>query len=95
MSGILMACQSANKQREQIIVVKESDVCRKVLSVDGMNCVGCEVTLEEKLSKIEGVVAVRASHKTNQVRIEFDSTKTDMRTIKSVITQSGYKVLDK
>lgn len=88
-----MACQNSDKQQQPTIVVKESDICRKTLVVDGMACVGCEVTIEEKLSKIEGVVNVKASHKAKQVKVEFDSTKTDLKTIKSNIVESGYKLL--
>jgi copper chaperone len=90
----LMACQNAGKKEQHTIVVKESEICRKTLVVDGMACVGCEVTIEEKLSKIDGVVNVKASHKTKQVKVEFDSTKTDLSIIKSSIIESGYKLVE-
>lgn len=89
----LIACQNRHKPEQPTIVVKESNICRKTLTVDGMACVGCEVTIEEKLSKIEGVVSVKASHKNKQVKVEFDSTKTNLKTIKSSIVKSGYKLL--
>lgn len=87
------SCQISSRQKAEPIVVRESDLCKKTIGVDGMACVGCEVTIEEKLSKIEGVVSVKASRKANQVIVEFDSTKTDLNTIKSNIAESGYKLL--
>lgn len=93
-SCFIMACQPTGKH-EQTITVKESDLCRETLIVDGMSCVGCEVTIEEKLLKIDGMVDVKASHKTGQVKVEFDSTKIDINTIKAAIVEAGYKLRTK
>ena len=89
--SILTSCTSSNKKPKKVLVVKESDIVRKKIGVNGMTCVGCEVTLEENISKIDGVVSVKASHKDNRAIIEFDSTKTDIKTIKKTINKSGYK----
>ena len=89
--AFLASCSSADSKSENIITVKESDIVRERISVDGMTCVGCEVTLEENISKIEGVVSVRASHTDKEAIIEFDSTKTDINTITKTIKNSGYK----
>lgn len=56
----LSACAPADRQPQEVRVVRASDVCRKTLGVDGMACVGCEVTIEEKLSKIDGMVSVKS-----------------------------------
>ncbi len=74
-------------------MVKESDIVRKDIGVRGMTCVGCEVTLEDNISRIEGVVHVRASHADKKVTVEFDSTKTDIQSITRVISKSGYNLL--
>ena len=87
----LTSCTSSNKKDKKVIVVKESDIVKKNIGVNGMTCVGCEVTLEENISKIKGVVSVKASHKENKAIIEFDSTKTDIKTIKKTIKEAGYK----
>lgn len=85
------SCNSSDKKSEKVIVVKESDIVREKIGVNGMTCVGCEVTLEENISKIEGVVSVKASHTEKEAIIEFDSTKTDIKTISKTIKESGYK----
>ncbi len=90
-TSFLTSCTSSDKKAKKVIVVKESDIVKKNISVNGMTCVGCEVTLEESISKIEGVVSVKASHKENKAIIEFDSTKTDIKTIKKTIKKAGYK----
>ena len=89
--SIITSCLSSDKKPEKVIVIKESNIVRKSIGVDGMTCVGCEVTLEENVSKIKGVVSVKASHTENKATIEFDSTKTDIKTITKTIKESGYK----
>ncbi len=82
---------TSDKKQNNIIVVKESNIVKKDITVKGMTCVGCEITLEENVSKIEGVVNVKASHKKEKAFIEFDSTKTNIQTIKKSIKKAGYK----
>ena len=89
--SILPSCSLSNKKNEKAIVIKESDIVRKSIGVNGMTCVGCEVTLEQNISKIEGVVSVKASHTEKKATIEFDSTKTDIKTITKTIKETGYK----
>jgi len=93
--SIITSCTSSDKKSEKVIVVKESDIVREKIGVNGMTCVGCEVTLEENISKIEGVVSVKASHTEKEAIIEFDSTKTDINTITKTIKESGYKPFNK
>ncbi len=93
--AFVTSCSSVNKKSEKVIIVKESDIVRENIGVNGMTCVGCEVTLEENISKIEGVVSVKASHTNEEAIIEFDSTKTDINTITKIIEKSGYKPINK
>jgi len=84
------SCTFNNKFKE-IIIVKESNLLKKNITVKGMTCVGCEVTLEGELLKIKGVVNVKASHNEDKAFITFDSTKTNLKIIKNVIRKAGYK----
>ena len=93
--SIITSCTSSDKKSEKVILVKESDIVREKIGVNGMTCVGCEVTLEENISKIEGVVSVKASHTEKEAIIEFDSTKTNINTITKTIKESGYKPFNK
>ncbi|MCF6359712.1 MAG: cation transporter [Cyclobacteriaceae bacterium] len=91
----IASCSSSDNNSQKVIFVKESDIVRENIGVNGMTCVGCEVTLEENISKIQGVVSVKASHTNKEAIIEFDSTKTDINTITKTIEQSGYKPFNK
>ncbi len=86
------ACES--QSRAQTIVVKTSNIEHKKISVLGMTCVGCEVTLESTLKKIVGIVNVKASHSDKVVVVDYDKTKTNMAEITHAINEAGYKVTD-
>ena len=85
-----LGCTQEKKQK--IVEVKASNIVQKRIGVEGMTCVGCEVTLEKALSKVEGVVKVKASAKHNEAYISYDKSKTDKEAIAKEIKEAGYKV---
>lgn len=88
-----ISCHS-NSMHEKTdpIIIKQKDIVRTHVGVNGMTCVGCEVTLEHSLSKIIGVVNVKASAHKNEAVIEFDKTKTNKSKIENEISKIGYDV---
>ncbi len=92
MLGLLIttSCLNSKTESKNVITINESDIIKKQIEVKGMTCVGCEVTLEGEISKITGVVSVRAFHKEDKVVVEFDSTKTDLNKIIKTVNDSGY-----
>ena len=94
-ASFITSCSSFDNKSKKVVVVNESDIVKETVGVNGMTCVGCEVTLEDNISTIEGVVSVKASHTEKEAVIEFDSTKTDIKTITQIIKESGYKPFDK
>lgn len=62
------------------------------ISVSGMKCGGCENTIKTKLSSIDGVLVVEASHKDKRVDVEFDPAKIDMDEIEDAIADAGFSV---
>ena len=63
-----------------------------VFTVTGMKCGGCESNITDKLLSLDGVVSVSASHKDDEVEVEFDSAKTDVDSIIDAITEAGFTV---
>ena len=63
-----------------------------ILTVIGMKCGGCESNISEKLKAIDGVVSVKASHKDNEVSVEFDADKTSLDAIEEAISDAGFTV---
>jgi copper chaperone len=63
-----------------------------VLTVRGMKCGGCEANISEKLKAVDGVLSVKASHKDNEVGVEFDAEKTSLDDIEDTIIEAGFMV---
>ncbi|MDQ7090729.1 MAG: heavy-metal-associated domain-containing protein [Methylococcales bacterium] len=63
------------------------------LTVTGMKCGGCETNAKTKLDAVDGIIDVIASHKNNEIKIEFDPEKINNEVIIEVITEAGYKVM--
>lgn len=62
------------------------------LTVTGMKCGGCETAVKDALATLAGVASVHASHKENQVVVEYDEGQTDPEAIKKTIKGKGYGV---
>ena len=62
------------------------------ITVKGMKCNGCEDKLFGSLSALNGVLSVKASHKDQQVDVEFDPDKTDLDEIEDTIYDAGFSV---
>lgn len=60
--------------------------------IEGMTCVGCEVTVNSELSKVKGVIAYKTSYASKSSLVTFDKSKVDVKTIEAVILKTGYKV---
>ena len=79
-SFLFVACDSKAPKTE-VMTVKASNLVKETVPVKGMTCVGCETRLEKSVSKLEGVVTFKASSQNNSATLEFDKSKTDLKTV--------------
>lgn len=63
----------------------------EVVGADRLNCEGCEERVEQALKKVSGVEQVRAKSSKQQVRVMFDSSVLDAKTIAERIATAGYQ----
>lgn len=61
-----------------------------VLSVDNMACVSCEMRIENAISAVDGVTAVKANAETKTVRVSFDRQRTNVEVILAASNEAGY-----
>ncbi len=59
------------------------------LTVTGMNCGGCESTVEDALSALEGVEDVSADNEADTVTVEGDADEGDLV---ATIEDAGFEV---
>ena len=64
------------------------------LKVTGMKCGGCENNVNNKLKALNGVQSSTASSKNQEVTVEYDNAKTDLKKIGNAIAEAGYTVVE-
>lgn len=61
-----------------------------VLSVPGMDCPMCPITVRRALSAVDGVYEAEADLKTKQARAVFDPARTDVDALIAAVENSGF-----
>ena len=61
-------------------------------TIQGMTCSGCELEVNNELSKVNGVIAYKTSYATKSSLVTFDKSKVDVKTIEAAINKTGYKI---
>jgi len=87
-SILFVACGSENANTE-VVKVKASNLVKETVNVKGMTCVGCETRFEKSILKMDGVLAFKASSQNNTAMLEFDKSKTDLKTVQKTLDTLG------
>ncbi|RYY47380.1 MAG: mercuric transport protein MerTP [Chitinophagaceae bacterium] len=61
-------------------------------TIQGMSCSGCELEVNNELSKVAGVIAYNTSYAGKSSLVTFDKSKVDVKTIAAAINKTGYTV---
>lgn len=60
------------------------------LSVPGMFCSVCPITVKKALSKVDGVIQTKASLEKREATVTFDDAKTTVNALIQATTDAGY-----
>lgn len=60
------------------------------LSVPGMTCAACPITVKKALSKVEGVSKTEVSYEKREAVVTFDDTKTSIQKLTKASADAGY-----
>lgn len=60
------------------------------LSVPGMDCPVCPLTLKTALSRVNGVAKVDVSFEKREATVTFDDTRTDVEALRNATANAGY-----
>ena len=60
------------------------------LSVPGMNCSACPITIKKALQKVEGVDKVAVTFEPKEAVVTFDDAKTTVGKLTESTTKAGY-----
>lgn len=61
-----------------------------VLSVPGMNCVACPVTVKKALMNVRGVISATIEFNNKRATVIFDDQKTSVAQLTQATAQAGY-----
>lgn len=74
--------------------MKERLAC-KTLMISNMTCSSCEMRIENKLGKMDGIVNIRAQFSTSRVDVTYDANIVGLDAIIQAIEKLGYSVMNK
>ncbi len=60
------------------------------LSVSGMTCAACPITIRKALTDVDGVTEAVVSFDKKEAVVTFDDAKTDVSTLIEATTNAGY-----
>lgn len=60
------------------------------LSVPGMTCAACPITVETALNNIEGVSQADASYPDREAKVTFDDAETSVEALTQATANAGY-----
>ena len=60
------------------------------LSVPGMNCDLCPLTIKKAISRVPGVVSVEASYESKQAVVTFDDRRASVDALMKATANAGY-----
>lgn len=61
-----------------------------VLSVSGMTCAACPITVKKALNKVAGVEKVDISFEKREASVTFDDAKTNVEALTKATKDAGY-----
>lgn len=60
------------------------------LSVPGMDCSACPITIKKALNKVEGVEKTEVSFEKKEAVVTFDDAKTNVKALMEATKNAGY-----
>ena len=89
----IIACKKTNsieEKTENKPVISTTNLKTVALNVEGMTCeIGCAKTIEQKLSKIEGVQSAKVNFEKKEAEIKFDSIAVNIEKLSAAIESTG------
>lgn len=60
------------------------------LSVPGMACAACPITVKKALQKVNGVIAAKVTWEPKEAVVTYDDAKTNLQALTDVTKNAGY-----
>ncbi len=60
------------------------------LSVPGMTCAACPITVKRALTKVDGVLKIEVSFEKREALVTFDDARTNVKALTEATKNAGY-----
>jgi copper chaperone CopZ len=67
---------------------------KATITVEEIHCEGCERTISARLTRLDGVLRVRADAASNQVQVHYDEQSIDEASLKAALSEIGYRPVE-
>ncbi|MEW6456701.1 MAG: heavy metal translocating P-type ATPase [Acidobacteriota bacterium] len=78
---------------EKGMELKYDKIEKTSISISGMHCASCAITIENSLKKVKGVLDARVNFASEKAFIEFNPETTELSQLENAIEITGYKVI--
>lgn len=85
--------QSSQDSSKEIVYVEQSNIKEIRVTIEGMTCAGCEAHIESEVTKLDGILHVKADYEAANTIVKYDETKVDLEKIETAILSTGYKII--
>lgn len=83
-----------NETNKEVVYVEPSNVKEIKINIKGMTCKACEIHIENKVNKLDGILNANADYEAANTIIKYDVTKVDLQKIETAIQSTGYKIVE-
>jgi mercuric ion transport protein len=84
---------SSPESKQKATSLQQQSARKVEFKVEGMSCSGCEKHVESQVSRLPGVVRVKASYDKSNTVVEFDPSKVTVEDLQKSIDSTGYKAV--
>jgi len=72
----------------------KQNLIQKVLNIDGMTCINCQIKIENTLKKLSGVYEAKVSYSSSTATVTYDPQATSIEKITETIENLDYTVIN-
>jgi len=73
--------------------MEDAQAGKSTLSITGMHCAACAVTIEKSLKKLHGVSRAAVNFATEKAYVEYDSAEATPNDLEKAVSDAGYGIL--
>lgn len=89
---ILASCNSKSSSKDENVSAN-TDTLQMVLHVERMTCDNCEMTVENSVNALAGIVSIKANYEDSSAVVKYDASKVSLASISGAIEKKGYIVV--